>query len=141
MTNKSNLDLRKFFLINCNVLFCSVCEALSQLDVSDSVVCVKGHKFFRSDSPSGLYRHGIGIYIRDNVKIGRTFVDLPEIHLINFYVILASQFGLSIYALSISIGHYQYKSMAVDLKFFSHFPVLDYVSVCQRQPFMLTWVI
>ena len=55
-------------------LFC-MCETWLNSAVSDSVVSIPGYNIFRSDSPSGSRKHGVGIYVKDSVKVGRVVKD------------------------------------------------------------------
>ena len=60
-----------------------------------SNVNISQFKFFRNDSPSGLPKHGVGLYIRDNIVVGKIFTDhqntlalhLPEfnVYVLNIY--------------------------------------------------------
>ena len=55
-----------------------MCETWLNSEISDSVVSVAGYNFFRNDSPTNLRKHGVGIYIGDDIKVGRTFSDHPN---------------------------------------------------------------
>ena len=64
-------------------------------NVMSSNVNIPQFKFFRNDSPSGLPKHGVGLYIRDNIVVGKIFTDhqntlalhLPEynVYVLNIY--------------------------------------------------------
>lgn len=76
LMNKVNylLDL----VCNVNVGICCVCETWLNSDVLDSLVSLPGYKFFRNDSPTNKRIHGVGMYVHDNIKVGKCFSNHPN---------------------------------------------------------------
>ena len=67
LVNKVNLV---FDLVSSlNIGLCCVCETWLNSDILDSVVSFQGYKFFRNDSLSNLRIHGVGLYVRDDIKV------------------------------------------------------------------------
>ena len=56
-------------------LFC-LCETWLNSDISNAVVSLPGYNFFRNDSPSDMRIHGVGLYVRDDIKVGSLFVSI-----------------------------------------------------------------
>ena len=66
-----------------------ICETWLSPNVSSSVVSVEGYTLLRNDSPSGQRKHGVCMYVHNDLKIGHVCADhnntlgvfLPEIGL------------------------------------------------------------
>ena len=39
--------------------------------ISTSTVNIPGNSFYRNDSPSGIGKHGVGIYLKEDLKISK----------------------------------------------------------------------
>ena len=72
-----------------------ICETWLSPEVSSSIVSVEGYTLIRNDSPSGLRKHGVCMYVHNDLKIGHVYADhantvgvfLPSvgIHYLNVY--------------------------------------------------------
>lgn len=71
LVNKVNL-LHNLCVVN-GVWVVGVCETWLTYRDQSSVVNIPGFNFFRNDSPSGVGKHGVGIYLRTSLKVGQVF--------------------------------------------------------------------
>ena len=76
MVNKVNFLLN--LVSGSNVGLCCVCETWLHSNISSSVVSLPGYNFFRNDSPTNKRIHGVGLYVRDDIKVGHTYSDHPN---------------------------------------------------------------
>ena len=73
LTNK--LHVLGDMLIDNSIDMCCVTETWLCPFIPTSAVNIPGYKFFRHDSPTNTRKHGVGIYIKDSIKIGNIFYD------------------------------------------------------------------
>ena len=48
-----------------------ICESWLTPSVSSSSVNIQGFSLFRHDSPSGVAKHGVAVYVRDDIRVDR----------------------------------------------------------------------
>ena len=61
--------------IDLNLMVAGICETWLSPDVSSSVISVEGYTLLRNDSPSGQRKHGVCMYIHNNLKVGHVYAD------------------------------------------------------------------
>ena len=52
-----------------------ICETWLSPDVSSSILSVEGYSLLRNDSSSGQRKHGVCMYIHNDLKIGHVYTD------------------------------------------------------------------
>ena len=55
-----------------------ICESWLIPSISDSSIGILGYKLFRGDSPSGVRKHGVCLYIRDSIRVGTVVREHPN---------------------------------------------------------------
>ena len=66
LTNKINL-VHSFLTLN-HIDLLGLTETWLTSEVSDSFVSIPGYHLIRSDSPSGVRKHGVAVFIKDTIK-------------------------------------------------------------------------
>ena len=73
----------------------SVTETWLVEGVFSSFVDIPGYKFFRSDSPSGIRKHGVGVYVCELIVAVPVAVEVPNVlvlRLVDFGIYVVSVF-------------------------------------------------
>ena len=63
-----------------------ICETWLTPEVLDAAIAIKGYKIFRMDSPSLRRKHGVAIYVKDNIKCEALEIDSPP-NVIGLYLV------------------------------------------------------
>ena len=69
-----------FFVHNFHSGVGIICISESWLtpQISSSAVALHGFSLFRNDSPSGIAKHGVAIYVRDHIRVDQVFAIFPN---------------------------------------------------------------
>ena len=55
-----------------------ICESWLTPLISSSAVAIPGFTLFRNDSPSGIAKHGVAIYVRNDIRVDQVFQIFPN---------------------------------------------------------------
>lgn len=76
LVNKVNLLFD--FCVNNGIWVVGVCETWLTNKIQSSTVNIPGFNFFRNDSPTGISKHGVGLYLSTSIKVGQVFKSHPN---------------------------------------------------------------
>ena len=93
LVNKVNF-VENFIRVN-NVDIMNICESWLNCEINDNIINVAGYNLIRNDSPSGIRKHGVATYIRDNIKYNVVQTNVPN--LICVYLLDLKVYCLNIY--------------------------------------------
>ena len=69
LSNKTNF-LRTYSSQHSADIF-GICETWLTSTISTLVVIIDGFLFYRYDSPSGIAKHGVGLYVNNAINMGK----------------------------------------------------------------------
>lgn len=78
LNSLNKIHLLSNFLSSSNVWFCCICKTWLNSDISNVVVNLPGYSFFRNDSPFNIKICGVGIYVQNDIKVGKISGDHPN---------------------------------------------------------------
>ena len=76
MSNK--VSLVKNFIYDHNVDIFGVSETWLNNDIYDATVQIDGYCLARKDSPSGIRKHGVAVYVKNGIKFSEVDIDAPN---------------------------------------------------------------
>ena len=77
LTNK--LNYVKNLLQSQNIDVLGISETWLVSEVSDSFISIPGYNLIRADSPSGIRKHGVALYIKVNIQFDFISVTIPNV--------------------------------------------------------------
>ena len=74
----------------------AVCETWLTSAISSSYVAIPGFRFFRKDVLGTVRKHGVGLYIKDSLRVAPSDVEVP-----NVLSIFVEEWGVHTYSCSL----------------------------------------
>ena len=61
-----------------NIDVLGISETWLVSEVSDSFISIPGYNLIRADSPSGIRKHGVALYIKENIQFDFISITIPN---------------------------------------------------------------
>ena len=56
----------------------AICETWLTSSIASATVNIDGFSFYRNDSPTGSAKHGVGIFVKNSIKVGKVDISHPK---------------------------------------------------------------